>query len=80
MCVRGPNAALSNELRMSRRADAEVLIHARGGQPELYSADGGLGAVGYPELGEDASYVRLDGAYAEEKVPGDLGVRQALAE
>ena len=49
-------------------------------QPEFYGAYGGLGAVGDIEFAEDASHVRLDGAYAEEEVAGDLGVGLALAE
>jgi hypothetical protein len=43
-----------------------TLVHPGVAQPELYGADGGLGAVGDPELGEDAPHVRLDGANAEE--------------
>ena len=46
----------------------------------LDGADGGLGAVGYSKLGEDAPHLRLYGAHAEEQVLGDLGVGLPLAQ
>ena len=52
----------------------------RADDSRFYRAHGGLGAVGYPEFGDYVLDVDLDGSAADREVPGDLGVRLALAE
>jgi hypothetical protein len=80
---------LTSEARRAERADMlakrfktslQLLVDAGDGQPCLDGADGGLGAVGYFQLGEDAPHLRFYGAHAEEQVLGDLGVGLSLAQ
>ena len=62
------------------KTSLQPLVDAGDRQPRLDGADGGLGAVGYPQLGEDAPHLCLYGANAEEQVLGDLGVGLPLTQ
>src|SRR5215217_7299970 len=72
--------------RRRRRADKlakPACVRALASPPDnsgLNRAHSGLGSVGDPQFGDYVLDVDLDGAAADHEVPGDLGVRLALAQ
>jgi hypothetical protein len=86
-CQLRADAPLARDVRAGRRGcswrpSALLLVEGlvEGDQALLQAEDGGLGAVGQPQLGQDAGHVRLDGLLADLQRLGDLAVGAATGQ